>query len=661
MWRSSSGTAVSTLDPSRAGTRHGEIASGWNPRRSRLEDATNASHDPSPEAGLQQPPIEDYAFLSDMQSSALISRDGSVDWLCWPRFDSAACFCALLDDETAGRWQITPVGDTTTERAYRGNSLVLETVFESAEGSASLTDCLALSEASQADDPRAVFPENILVRVVTGLKGRVRFRMDYRPRFDYGAIVPWFRERHGVIEAVAGPDALDLVSSIPLHSTKDSVGAEFEVSAGERVWFLLSYHPSHAEAPVLDPGQGEALIERTERFWQNWAARWRYDGPWQEQVHRSLLTLKGLTYSPSGGMVAAATTSLPEQVGGPRNWDYRYCWLRDATFTLNALLDHGYTAEAREWRDWLLRAVAGDPEDMQIMYGVLGERRLIEYTLPLRGYESSRPVRVGNAAHTQFQLDVYGELMDSFHSARRAGLETREHAWDLEKEIVDHVCKRWREPDEGIWEVRSAPAHFVHSKVMAWVAVDRGIKAIEKFGADGPLEQWSETREQIRAEIFERGIDAERNRFKRSYEGDHELDASLLMLPFVGFVLATDEVMVNTIEGIQKELVTDGMVHRYPTSRVADGLPPGEGTFLMCSFWLVDCLVLLDRRDEALALFERLLATANDVGLFAEQFDAKRKRLLGNIPQAFSHVALVTSAEALRSSGRADSLMRGGS
>jgi GH15 family glucan-1,4-alpha-glucosidase len=609
--------------------------------------------------GPSHPHIEDYAFLSDMESAALVSRHGSVDWLCMPRFDAAACFCALLHNDGAGRWSIRPREQARDiQRRYMGDTLVLETTFICDGGMVSVVDCLALGEGLSPEGPRAVFPEHVFVRLVTGIEGEVDMQMDYRPRFDYGSITPWFREHHGVAEAVGGPDALDLFSTLHLRVDNAGVRRDFSVRAGEQVPFVLSHYPSHEQAPMADPRKAEAFIQRTQRYWEGWASHCGYDGPWREQVVRSLLTLKGLTYAPSGGIVAAPTASLPEQIGGPRNWDYRYCWLRDATFTLDALLDYGYTGAAREWRDWLLRAVAGDPEDMQIMYGVLGERRLLEYELPLSGYEGSRPVRIGNAAHAQFQLDVYGELMDSFHSARRAGIETPDHAWALEKAIVEHVCDRWREPDEGIWEVRSGPEHFVHSKVMSWVAVDRGIKSIEKFGADGPVERWREIRDEIRADVLANGVDGRLGRFKRSYDSS-ELDASLLMLPFVGFVRGDQDIMKNTIEAIQRDLMIDGFVHRYLTDRVDDGLPPGEATFLMCSFWLVDCLVLLKRYDEAEALFERLLDTANDLGLLAEQYDAEGRRLLGNFPQAFSHVALVTSAVALRSAGEAPAMRRG--
>jgi GH15 family glucan-1,4-alpha-glucosidase len=601
--------------------------------------------------------IEDYGFLSDMESAALVSRDGSVDWLCWPRFDSAACFCALLDDGSAGFWRIAPADQFESRRAYVGDCLVLETTFETAGGAVVLTDCLALG--APTEDARPVpYPENVYVRRIRGLRGTVALEMVYRPRLDYGSIVPWFRERHGAVEAVGGPDTLDLTASVPLDVDKDGATARFEVSEGESVSFLVSYHRSHEPGRHLDPGDAGGLIDRTADFWRLWAEQVGGEGEWRELKVRSLLTLKALTYAPSGGIVAAPTTSLPEEIGGARNWDYRYCWLRDATFTLDALVDNGFTDEARAWRDWLLRAVAGDPEDMQIMYGLLGERRLLEYTLPLKGYEGSQPVRVGNAAHEQFQLDVYGEVMDSFHSARRAGIDTPDHAWALEREIVDHVCRRWREPDDGIWEVRSGPRHFVHSKVMAWVALDRGIKAVEVFGEQGPVESWRKTREEIRAEVLGRGVDPERGCFMRSYD-EPELDASLLMLPFVGFVEATDARMVATIEAIERELVVDGFVRRYDTERVDDGLPPGEATFLMCSFWLVDCLVLLGRNDDAIELFRRLVSCSNDLGLLSEQYDSARGRLVGNFPQAFSHVALLTAASALASAGATRSVNRG--
>ena len=607
--------------------------------------------------------IEDYAFLSDMESAALVSHVGSIDWLCWPRFDSAACFAALLHDPSAGRWALAPAERLrAVERRYRKDTLILETEFSCDSGRVRLVDCLAVEEKAVVDDELSTYsaraPRHVLVRQLEGIDGEVPVTMDFRPRLDYGSVVPWFRNLDAGVEAVGGPDALDLTSPVELRISDGAVTADFVVRARDTIPFVLSYHPSHEEVPFASPDQAAAFIERTEQVWKAWANETSYQGPWREEVVRSLLTLKGLTYAPSGGVVAAPTASLPEELGSSRNWDYRYCWLRDATFTLDALLEYGYTPAARRWRDWLLRAVAGDPEDMQIMYGVLGERRLLEYELPLDGYEGSQPVRVGNAAHKQFQLDVYGEVMDSFHSARRAGIETPQHAWDLEKVIVDHVCERWQQPDEGIWEVRSDPEHFVHSKVMAWVAVDRGIKAVEMFAKDGPVERWSATRAEIRAEILDRGVDHNLGRFKRSYSSA-ELDASLLMLPVVGFIEAKDPIMARTVEAIQEELVIDGFVYRYRSDVVDDGLPPGEATFLMCSFWLVDCLVMLGRSNEAEELFERLIATANDLHLLSEQYDPRRKRLLGNFPQAFSHVALVSAAAALRSAGRARAVRRG--
>jgi GH15 family glucan-1,4-alpha-glucosidase len=604
--------------------------------------------------------IEDYAFLSDTHSAALVSRDGSIDWLCLPRFDSPSIFAALLDGERGGYWRIAPSQSVTeVQRRYRGDSFVLETIFTTSTGTICVVDCLALEKRSDPTDVHRVIPEEVLVRVVRGLSGTVPVRMDYRPRFDYGSVVPWFRARHGCIEAVGGPTALDLVASIPLELGEFEISADFEVSEGESVSFLTSYHLSHIERPPRPIEDCADLIGNTESFWSAWARRCTYEGPLREQIIRSLVTLKGLTFSPSGGLVAAATTSLPEQLGGPRNWDYRYCWLRDATFTLDVLLEQGYTLEAEAWRDWLLRAVAGDPEDMQIMYGVLGERRLYEVELDLDGYEASRPVRIGNAAHEQFQLDVYGEVMDSFHSARRAGLSTPEQAWELEKLIVEFVCERWQEPDEGIWEVRSGPQHFVHSKVMAWVAMDRGIKAIENFGLEGPVDHWRDVREEIRREVMDKGVNPARGCFQRGYD-DEEMDASLLVLPIVGFIEADDPLMLRTIEAVEEDLLVDGFVLRYRSHETADGLPPGEGTFLMCSFWLVDCLALLGRIEEANQMFERAAGVANDLGLLSEQYDPSDKRLLGNFPQAFSHVALVTSALALTTRAESRTIHRGG-
>jgi GH15 family glucan-1,4-alpha-glucosidase len=604
--------------------------------------------------------LEDYALIGDTHSAGLVSSSGSIDWLCLPRFDSGSVFGALLDEHRGGRWLISPRDRHSVSRGYRPDSMVLETRFETPEGAALLVDCLPLEEHSDPQVPRQVFPHEVVVRVVRGLRGRVDMRMLYEPRFDYGSITPWVRRHEDAIEAIGGPEALVLHADPPVAIERASVTASFAVEEGSMARFIAAYRPSHLRPrnPIgLDAV--EQLVEVTDRYWREWAGRCRYEGPWRKQVMRSLLTLKALTYSPTGGIVAAATTSLPEALGGVRNWDYRYCWLRDATFTLDVLLDRGYTAEAQEWRAWLLRAVAGDPKDLQIMYGVLGERRLLEYELPwLAGYEDSRPVRVGNAAHGQFQLDVYGEVMDSFHSARRAGLETKESAWELERHIVEFVCDNWRAPDDGIWEVRSGPQHFVHSKVMAWVAVDRGIAAIEQSGKQGPLERWKKVRSAIFEEVLERGYSPQRGTFVRAY-GSDELDASLLMLPLVGFLPTEDPRVRATVDAIAEELCADGFVLRYQSHETADGLPPGEGSFLMCTYWLADCLLMLGRQEEAKAILERLLGLCNDVGLLSEQYDTKRRRLVGNFPQAFSHTALVTSAALLaKSLGLAPSLSR---
>ncbi|MGH2750522.1 MAG: glycoside hydrolase family 15 protein [Actinomycetota bacterium] len=606
-------------------------------------------------------PIEDYAFLGDTHSAALVSKVGSIDWLCLPRFDSPACFAAILDEQRGGHWSIAPAsGDFTTERAYRHESMVLETTFASREGTVKLTDCLPIEQGGELVDPRLVHTHDVVVRIVDGLSGSVPVTMEFAPRFDYGGITPWIRTRGGGFEAVGGPNALDLQATVPLMKNRVAVGAAFTVNAGERAMFMARAHASHRNPPDLDvEADCDWLVGRTDRFWREWAARCTYHGKWRREVIRSLLILKALTYSPTGGIVAAPTTSLPEDIGGIRNWDYRYCWLRDATFTLEVLLDHGYTSEAEEWRDWLLRAVAGDPEELQIMYGVRGERRLTEVVLSwLSGYEGSAPVRIGNAAVEQFQLDVYGEVMDTLHSGARAGSEPLSEAWELQREIVDFVCDHWRDPDEGIWEVRSGREHFVHSKVMAWVAVDRGVSMIENFGRSGPVDHWKAVCSEIREEIFNLGYDHERGHFKRSY-ADSSLDASLLVLPLVGFVDAKDPRMIGTIEAIQADLVIDGLVHRYRTSETADGLAGSEGSFLMCSFWLVDCLELIGRHDEAEELFTRLVALSNDVGLLAEQYDVRAGRFVGNFPQAFSHVALATSALALERGGASPALRRG--
>jgi GH15 family glucan-1,4-alpha-glucosidase len=601
--------------------------------------------------------IEDYALIGDTSSGGLVSITGSIEWLCLPRFDSPASFASLLDSESGGHWSIHPVNLAQVSRRYVGDTLILETAFETDEGSVVIIDCLPVELGFAQSEPRTIAEEHVVVRQVRGQRGRVEIRMDFEPRFDYGNVTPWFRTGDGLVEAVGGPDALDLVASIGLDVSSDSVTASFTVEDGQTESFLVAYHPSYRPAHLWKPSDCDALLANTARFWEQWASRCTYRGQWRPEVMRSLLTLKALTFAPSGGVVAAATTSLPEKIGGPRNWDYRFCWLRDATFTLDALLEQGYTDEAAGWRDWLLRAAAGDPEDLQIMYGLVGERRLHEIELDwLAGYEGSRPVRIGNAAFQQLQLDVYGEVLDALYSARRAGIEASEDAWRLQRALVDFVCEKWKEPDEGIWEVRSRKRHFVHSKVMAWVAVDRAVKTVEEFGRAGDAAHWKSTRDAIRSEIMQRGVTS--SRFKRAYDDDN-LDASLLMLPLVGFIDATEDVMRSTIEALERDLVIDGLVHRYKTEFVDDGLEPGEGTFLMCSFWLVDCLVLLGRHDDALALFKRLLALRNDVGLLGEQYDPHSRRMLGNFPQAFSHVALIASAVALETTGRGRIVTRG--
>jgi len=593
-------------------------------------------------------PLEDYALIGDTHSAGLVSKRGSIDWLCLPRFDSPSCFAAILDADDGGRWVISPADPAAkASRSYRDDSMVLETTFHSDEGTATLIDCLAVGEGEEATWSPSLPVPDLVVRIVRGERGSSTFDTEFAPRFDYGSIVPWIRKHGDAIECVGGADALDLYSSVPLEVDGGSARGRFSIDEGETVTFIAAYHPSHIAAATAVPDDPSRLVEQTDQFWRHWLDRCSYVGEWQNEVKRSLLTLKALTYAPTGGIVAAPTTSLPEEIGGVRNWDYRYCWLRDATFTLGVLLQQGFTQEAAAWRDWLLRSIAGDPADAQIMYGVQGERRLRELELDwLEGYERSRPVRIGNSAVTQFQLDVYGEVMDSFHVARNAGVEPMAEGWELQKDLVTFVCDRWTEPDEGIWEVRSGPENFVHSKVMAWVALDRAIDAVESFGREGPVDRWRRTRSLIHEEIHERGVDRERGCYVRAY-GSRQLDASLLMLPLVGFVRPDDPLMIGTIEAIQEDLVVDGFVRRYATEHVDDGLEGDEGTFLLCTFWLVDCLWLCGRRDEARSMFERLLTLTNDVGLLAEQYDPVHRRLTGNFPQAFSHIALVTSAMTL--------------
>jgi GH15 family glucan-1,4-alpha-glucosidase len=582
--------------------------------------------------------IEDYALIGDCETAALVGRDGSIDWLCWPRFDSGACFSALLGTPEHGRWLIAPHGDPTEARVtrrYRPGTLILETEFEAAEGAVTLIEFMPLR--GQASD---------LVRIVAGRRGRMRMRTELVLRFEYGSIVPWItRLGDRTLRAVGGPDMVVLHTATPLHGEGLRTVGDFEVAAGQSLPFYLTYAPSHH--PVPDPIDPEAVLADTERFWREWSDRCRDTGEWSEAIRRSLITLKALTYRPTGGIVAAPTTSLPELIGGPRNWDYRFCWVRDATLTLMALMNAGYYDEAGAWRDWLLRAVAGSPNQMQIMYGIAGERRLSEWEVPwLPGYESSRPVRIGNAAHAQHQLDIYGEVMDALHQARRGGLVASEPGWAVQRSLLRHVGAVWQEPDEGIWEVRGERRHFTHSKVMAWVAFDRAVRSVESFGLDGPLETWRKLRQEIHHDICRRGFDPELNSFVQSY-GSKQLDASLLLLPVVGFLPPGDPRIRGTVEAIERRLIVDGLVLRYDSSETDDGLPPGEGAFLACSFWLADAYVMLGRTDDARRLFEQLLSLRNDVGLLAEEYDTGSKRQVGNFPQAFSHLALVNTAHNL--------------
>jgi GH15 family glucan-1,4-alpha-glucosidase len=578
-------------------------------------------------------PISDYALIGNMRTAALVGRDGSIDWLCLPRFDSGACFAALLGTPEHGRWRIAPAGKVArVTRAYRAGTLVLETDFETETGRVRLCDCMPTWGGDRTD----------VVRVVTGLEGRVDMRLELVVRFDYGSIVPWVtRADHG-ITAIAGPDALEVRSIVPLRGEDLTTVSDFAVGQGEIVPFTLAYFPSCAAAPV--PLDAVAACDDTAAWWQDWSSRSSYRGDWPEAVRRSLITLKALTYAPTGGTVAAPTTSLPEQPGGTRNWDYRFCWLRDATFTLYALLVAGYEDEASAWREWLLRAAAGRPQDLQILYGVAGERRLDETVLPwLPGYGSASPVRTGNAAAMQYQLDVYGEVMDALHLCRRSGLHPSDPAWELQKVLLEFLEGNWKRPDEGIWEVRGGPRHFTHSKVMAWVAFDRAVKSVEHCGLDGPVERWRTLRREVHDEVCTRGYNTSKGAFVQHYDGD-TLDASVLMIPLVGFLPPGDERMVSTVEAIRRELTQDGLVQRYNTHTEIDGLPGGEGLFLPCSFWLADNLAMVGRRDEAQALFERLIGLCNDVGLLSEEYDPEGKQLLGNFPQALTHVALLNTA-----------------
>ena len=582
--------------------------------------------------------IEDYALIGNQETVALVARDGSIDWMGMPRFDSPACFAALLGAPENGRWLICPVADgARVTRQYRDGSTVLETNFETADGIVQVIDFMARRDGVSD-----------LMRVVRGLRGRVAMRMALTVRFEYGAIVPWVsRQEDGRLHFTAGPDRLTLATDIALRGEGMQTVGEFELGEGDEVVFSLTWMPSYRDdLPAPDVVDSLAQVEAQ---WGEWSARLPEGDHVSEAVHRSLVTLKALAHWETGGIIAAATTSLPEKIGGPRNWDYRYCWLRDATFTLYALLSLGFVDEAEAWRAWLVRAVAGSPDDLQIMYGVAGERRLDEYELPwLAGYENSAPVRIGNAAAGQVQLDVYGEVMDALYVARRAGLAYDAISWSLECALVGHLEKIWNEPDDGIWEVRGGRKHFVHSKVMAWVAFDRAVRSATEFGLEAPVERWTKVRDAIHDQVCELGFDAARNSFVQSY-GSTALDASLLLVAVVGFLPPDDARIRGTVAAIERELLHDGLVLRYDTGTGADGLPPGEGAFLACTFWLADNYILQERLDEAQALFDRLLTYRNDVGLLAEEYDPVAKRQLGNFPQAFSHLALINTATSLAS------------
>ena len=576
--------------------------------------------------------IEDYALIGDCETAALVGRDGSVDWLCWPRFDSDACFAALLGEPKHGRWRIAPNGPARVTRQYRNDTLILETRFDTAEGAVTLVDFMP---------PRN--DESDLVRLLIGERGRVPMSLELILRFGYGAIVPWVsRTEDGTWRAIAGPDMVTLRTPVNLVGENFTTTANFVVSEGQTIPFVLGYSPSNRPVPpVLD---AKAALQETESFWRDWAKTCRPAGEWSEAVMRSLITLKALTYAPTGGIVAAPTTSLPEMIGGPRNWDYRFCWVRDAKLTLTALTNAGYVSEAQAWREWLLRAVAGSPEQLQIMYGIAGERRLTEWETPwLPGYENSRPVRIGNAAHEQLQLDVFGELLSTFHHGRTCGLAATSSGWALEVAVLDHLAKVWKQPDQGIWEMRGDPQHFTYSKAMAWLAFDRAILSAETFGLEGPIDRWRSLRAEIHDDVCTRGFDPELGSFVQAY-GSKELDATLLLLPMIGFLPIDDPRIAGTVRAIESSLVTDGFVLRYRTETTADGLPEGEGAFLACSFWLADVYMKQRRWSDARRQFSHLLSLRNDVGLLSEEYDARLGRQVGNFPQAFSHLALVNSA-----------------
>jgi GH15 family glucan-1,4-alpha-glucosidase len=580
--------------------------------------------------------IEDYGLIGDCETAALVSKDGSIDWLCWPRFDSGACFAALLGGTDNGRWQIAPADkNVRTTRCYRPNTLILETSFVTADGEVVLIDFMSLRGRASH-----------LVRLVVGKRGTVPMSTELVIRFDYGASVPWVKRTDDRdLLAISGPDMLVLRTPIELRGERLTTVGDFALTAGQTIPFVLMYAPSHLPAP--DPVDAEDALRRTQEFWMEWTSTHQSAGMYVDSVSRSLITLKALTYAPTGGIVAAPTTSLPERIGGPRNWDYRICWLRDATLTLLSFMNAGYYDEARCWRDWLLRAAAGSPSQIQIMYGLAGEKRLAEWEVPwLSGYEGSKPVRIGNAASDQLQIDVFGEVMDALHQARGGGIKHLAEGWDFQRALLSHLEKVWSSPDEGIWEVRAGARHFTHSKVMAWVAFDRAIKSAEAFDLEGPIDHWRKVRGEIHEEVCEKAFNRNLGAYVQAY-GSDQLDASTLLIPTVGFLPPSDARVRGTIEAIERRLVRNGFVLRYDTAAADDGLPPGEGAFLACSFWLADAYVLLGRGDDARKLFERLLSLRNDLGLLSEEYDPSAKRLLGNFPQAFSHIALINTAHNL--------------
>jgi GH15 family glucan-1,4-alpha-glucosidase len=579
--------------------------------------------------------IEDYSIIGDCETAALVDANGSIDWLCWPDFSSDACFAALLGTEENGRWKIAPLeGEWKTTRRYRDHTSILETTFQRDGGAMRLTDFMPPQGASSS-----------LVRVVEGLRGHVKMRMELALRFDYGRTIPWVTATADGVRAVAGANLAILHTSIPVRGEDLKTVADFEVSKGQRIYFTLTHGSSYQPDP--EPIDARRALVDTERAWKRWTSQLKFRSKYRDAVERSLITLKVLTYKPTGGIVAAPTTSLPEAIGGVRNWDYRYCWLRDTTFTLLALTNAGYFDEAEAWQDWLLRALAGSPDQVQIMYGLKGERQLVEWEAGwLPGYENSRPVRIGNAAAGQVQLDIYGEMLDSFYHAQASMKRHNERDFRVLALLLDHLEDVWKGPDEGIWETRGGPQQFTYSKMMAWVAFDRAVLLAEQLEYDAPVERWKTIRDAIHQEICEKAFNKKKNSFMQAY-GSSALDASLLLMPVVGFLPGTDLRVRGTVKAIERGLMPDGLVLRYNTAKVKDGLPPGEGVFLACSFWMVSCLKAVGRSRDARRLFDKLLKLRNGVGLLSEEYDVKRKRLVGNFPQAFSHIALVNAAFAL--------------